>query len=233
MTRIVFLHIIFKYVSHLSELTPARLRYFFQLCNLNSGFRETLMLYPGRTKLDLSSSWISYQGFQVVSNLVSLRKLNLSMTSVSNTGLQLLFANLNLLEVLILDTTNISDAGLCNIGNLTSLKYLYLNFTNVSSVGLQYLSKLTSLQNLGLSKTKIDNDGLRHLGGLTSLRVLTIDFNNNISFAGLQHLVHLPNLDADAFAATHRIEGYQTFVKQLRENQEKQKAQKNAESSET
>jgi F-box/leucine-rich repeat protein 14 len=91
----------------------------------------------------------------------------------------------------------ITENGLQQLVKLTSLQELDLTYCEITDNGLQYLAQLTSLRVLDLSrentilKVKITDKGLQHLTTLTKLQQLSMEYCDNITNYGLQHLTKL------------------------------------------
>jgi hypothetical protein len=248
-TKIVFLHQIFKFVRSISNIEDGKsLRRFYQLTQVHSSFHECLLSFSGPRKMSffynkkindsvleqniviLTSSlqvlklgWTSITnlGLKHIANLASLVELNLSNTNITDSAIHHL-ANLKSLEILGLGWTKICGEGLPHLANLKSLVKLDLNFTCIRDS--RYLADFVALEIIDLNATGITDDGAKALGKIQSLREVWLD-ETNITDFGLQHLLHLPFLDPNkvhvSSTGVSQV-GLENFKKRLRENQQKQ-----------
>ncbi len=170
--------------TSLGRLTPRRLHELYaagtklddQAMNQLSGFTTLKALRLSNTEitdaalgalenlplqeLDVSEcSRITDAGMQPLSQVTTLRKLNLFKTRVSDVGIVPL-TSLSNLEWLNLDQTEITDMALNSVARLPSLKFLHLGSTAVSDAGMPELVDLNELEVLIVTRTQVSASGV-------------------------------------------------------------------------
>jgi Leucine-rich repeat (LRR) protein len=142
----------------------------------------------------ISGSRISDAGLAHLKGLTKLSDLSLQWMQVSDAGLMHLRGLTNLSE-LSLSGTNVSDAGLAHLSRLTNLSRLALGHTHISDAGLAHLKGLTKLSRLDFRHTQVSDAGLVHLRVMTNLRRVDLDYNTQVTDAGIRALKQaLPRL---------------------------------------
>jgi len=114
---------------------------------------------------------ISNSTIKVISNVSSLKRLDLSRTNITSDGLEPL-AHLEGLQELYLNDTPINDASIVHLARLPSLKILYLTGTKVSDAAVPYFENMRSLEHLELRDTGVTEIGVARIrASLTSCAV--------------------------------------------------------------
>lgn len=114
-------------------------------------------------ELDLSEcAQISDSAMGPLSEMKSLKKLNLWRVNLSDEGIEPLAGLMNL-ENLNLDNTRLSDDGLPLLSELTKLTFLHLGSTAISDAGLTHLKNLTALKDLIVTRTGVTQAGVDEL----------------------------------------------------------------------
>ncbi|KAJ0089965.1 hypothetical protein Patl1_14703 [Pistacia atlantica] len=143
--------------------------------------------------LDLSFNYISgcieNEGFERLSRLSNLEKLNLRGNNFNNNILSSL-AGLSSLKYLDLGENRFKEA--INIEGLHSLKVLDMSYNEIDT----FVSPkgLSNLELIDLSGNKLNNSILSSLGGFSSLKSLYLEdigLNGTIDLEGLQSLENL------------------------------------------
>ena len=116
---------------------------------------------------------ISDAGLEHVSNLASLRELEVRKTRITDAGLAHL-RKLTRLENLNCSDNRITSEGVRHFSALTELRSLDLSQTRIDDAALSHLSRMVHLEHLDLSRTWIAGQGLRHLHKLQSLRFVNL-----------------------------------------------------------
>ena len=112
-----------------------------------------------------------------ISNVTTLRKLDLANCAIQGEGLQ-------------------------HLAKLTSLRELNLTLTPVSDDALKHIGGLTELRILGLASTQCNGTGFAHLKALHKLENVNFHFTP-LNDAGLQAIGQVPISDRLWFAHTH------------------------------
>ena len=145
---------------------------------LNSAAPDVIRTLKNLKRLDLKESKISDFQLDYLSGLANLRELDLALTRISDVGLASL-RRLVALEKLDLTGARLTDAGRTVLVNLVNLREL--NLANTPS------SRFPNHKGVGDATLAV-------LGGLKNLERLNLS-RNNVSIAGLAHLVDLKNLE--------------------------------------
>lgn len=130
-------------------------------------------------RLDLSFTYVTDLGVQHLQQLPELEDLNLdTVEALTDAAANYLRANRSLRR-LVLRGIDITDVGMPYLAALTGLKSLDLSHTMVGDVGLESLPALSELEDLNLGGTRITGRNLNFLKLLPKLRKL--------NFGGIQH----------------------------------------------
>jgi hypothetical protein len=133
----------------------------------------------GRAKVvDLSSKPVGDSDLVLLEGLEALEDLDLSGTDVTDAGL-VHISDLTSLRKLnvgagLMKPSNLTDAGLEQLKNLHQLEQLVLSGAKITDDGLAQLAPLKNLQRLYLFQTRITDAGLEHLEGLQNLEILRV-----------------------------------------------------------
>lgn len=144
---------------------------------------------------------VSDAGFALgLSNLTEMETLDIAYFKlITNGGLSQLNKMGKLTDLDIGTCKKISDEGvrtLCGLGALTQLDASRCHKITDAGLGLLATS-LRNLNNLFLSKCRIGDEGLLNLAPLAhSLSLLDISGCENVTDAGMPHLVHLTSLNS-------------------------------------
>lgn len=120
-------------------------------------------------KLDLANCAIQGDGLQHISTLKGLRELNLTLTPVNDDALKHL-AGLTELRNLGLASTQCTGTGFTHLKSLTKLENVNFHFTPLNDAGLQAISQLPLSGRLWFAHTKFTDQGATHLKNLTQLK---------------------------------------------------------------
>ncbi|KAK6228611.1 hypothetical protein SCA6_000951 [Theobroma cacao] len=175
-------------------------------CVKNEGFAKLSSRLGNLEILDLSDNYLNDSILLSLSELSSLKCLNLAanvLTGTSHVNGFESFSRLSNLETLDLSGNSLKNSPLLHMGNLSSLKVLSLRRNNLGgTVRIHELNNLTNLKNLDLSDNRIESLRPLYQGNetelrLTSLEVLDLSWNllRNNTFAFLRGLSSLKSLD--------------------------------------
>lgn len=154
-------------------------------------------------EVSLARTWASNNDIERVVEIKSLKRLDLSFTYVSDAGIELL-QQLPQLEELTLDATEaITDAAASYLRANKRLRKLVLRGTDITDVGMPYLAALTGLKSLDLSHTMVGDVGLESLPALTELEELNLG-GTRITGINLNFLKLLPRLKKLSFNGIQR-----------------------------
>lgn len=125
-------------------------------------------------RLDLSLTYVSDRGLEILKSLEKLEELNLFAAEfITDTAISYLRGHPNLRK-LNLRGTDITDTSLRYIAELPALRSLDVSFTLISEVGLESLDTLVQLEELVVGANEIKGVGLNALRLLASLRTLSL-----------------------------------------------------------
>ncbi|KAK6233573.1 hypothetical protein QUC31_005979 [Theobroma cacao] len=175
-------------------------------CIENEGFAKLSSRLGNLEILDLSDNYLNDSILLSLSELSSLKYLNLAynvFTGTSHVNGFESFSRLSNLETLDLSWNSLKNSPLLHMGNLSSLKVLSLRRNNLGgTVRIHELNNLTNLKNLDLSDNRIESLRPLYQGNetelrLTSLEVLDLSWNllRKNTFAFLRGLSSLKSLD--------------------------------------
>jgi hypothetical protein len=154
-------------------------------------------------EVSLAGTWATDNDLARIVGIKTLKKLDLSFTFVSDRGVEML-QQLPQLEDLSLDTAEfITDAAASFLRADKQLKRLSLRGTDVTDISVQYLSVLTGLKALDISQTQIGDVGMDHLAAFAQLEELELG-GDKISGASLNVLKLLPKLRKLSFNGIQR-----------------------------
>lgn len=131
-------------------------------------------------KLDLANCAIQGDGLKHISSLKNLRELNLTLTPVNDDGLKHL-SGLTDLRTLGLASTQCTGTGFTHLKPLTKLENVNFHFTPLNDAGLQAISLLPLSGRLWFAHTKFTDEGASHLKNLTQLKRCGIGSANKAS----------------------------------------------------
>ncbi len=144
-------------------------------------------------EISLARTWAGDNDVRRITAIPGLKKLDLSFTYVTDKGIELL-PRLAALEELTLDTAEfISDAAMNHLRSNKRLRKLILRGTDITDVALPYIAELTALRVLDLSHTMLGDVGLESLPNLTELEILDLGATR-ITGINLPTLKLLPKL---------------------------------------
>lgn len=166
--------------------------------------------------LDIKQAPLSDQGLQCLSQIQTLKDLDLLSHSVSADGLEHL-KKLKKLETLKLNCENLSEKNLCSVASLPKLANLEITSADISTKALAALCSIRSLHNLGLFNSKIHSDANRILPS-SNLNEVALNYSTEITppillAFGKSNLSNLAlegqNLSAEHFQAISKIPNLQ------------------------
>lgn len=142
-------------------------------------------------ELDLSNIYLTRSDVNAISQLVHLKKLNLSKTGISSKALCFLLENMLSLESLNVSYTPIGDEGLIELRNHPQLKELNIESCLVTKLGMAHIQHLLNLESLNVSYNSIEDEGIEHLQYLRHLKILCAHFCH-ITSEGVSSIQDLP-----------------------------------------
>ncbi len=154
-------------------------------------------------EVSLARTWASDDNVERVTQIKTLKRLDLSFTYVTDVGIQHL-QQLPELEDLTLDAAEaITDAAASYLRASKRLRRLVLRGTDITDVGMPYLAALTGLKSLDLSHTMVGDVGLESLPALSELEELNLG-GTRITGTNLNFLKLLPKLKKLSFSGIQR-----------------------------
>ncbi|XP_040943996.1 receptor-like protein 45 isoform X2 [Gossypium hirsutum] len=178
----------------------------------NEGFGKLSSTLSNLEILDLSFNYLNDSILLSLSELSSLRYLDLSRNKFEGSGHQRGLNNLSNLKYLDLSWNRIESISNKGLNNLTNLKYLDLSWNRIESIsnkdGTQL--RLTNLEELDLSGNLFRNNTISFPQGLSSLKSLTLsnnDLQGSLDTKGLSNLTNLKKLNLGG----DQIESFQSF----------------------
>lgn len=157
-------------------------------------------------EVSLARTWAGDNDLGPIVALKGLKKLDLSFTYVTDKGIELL-PRLSGLEELNLDTAEfITDAALNHLRANKRLRKLVLRGTDVTDVGMPYVGELTALRSLDLSQSMLGDVGIESLPSLTELEELDLG-GTRITGINFHLLKLLPKLKRLNFKGIQRRNG--------------------------
>jgi hypothetical protein len=153
--------------------------------------------------VSLARTWASDDDVERLTQIKTIKRLDLSFTYVTDAGVQHL-QDLPELEDLTLDTVEaLTDAAASYLRADKKLRRLVLRGTDITDVGMPYLAALTGLKSLDLSHTMIGDVGLESLPALSELEELNLG-GTRITGANLNFLKLLRKLRRLSFSGIQR-----------------------------
>ena len=149
---------------------------------------------PSTQVVRLSGPGINDTGLDALTNLTSLKRLDLTDSAITDDVLNHV-SELTNLEVLILRRTGITDDGLAAISDLPKLRAIDLRNSNISDPGVEHLAKIKTLIDIQLEKSKVTDEGAAHLKGLP-LKSINLNYCTSISNPTLEVLGGIPTLES-------------------------------------
>jgi len=104
-------------------------------------------------------------------------------------------SELTSLKRLNVHSSEITDEGLEELLALQNLEELKLGRTQVTTEGMSILQNLPCLRRLDVSATEVDNDGVREIAQIPTLEALYLDFCREVSDYGLAPLLDVEPLE--------------------------------------
>ncbi|KAG1713042.1 hypothetical protein DVH05_000770 [Phytophthora capsici] len=144
-------------------------------------------------ELELRKCRIMKRGFQFISHLQHLERLELAETALTDFGLMEICNGASNLKALNISNTEISDNGTTGLAKLKELRILRLDAPGITNRALANLSFLSGLERLDLFGASITDNGLMHLVPLHKLQELSI-CGGNIGDRGVGLISKLTSL---------------------------------------
>ncbi|KAL3670149.1 hypothetical protein V7S43_004464 [Phytophthora oleae] len=144
-------------------------------------------------ELELRKCRIMKRGFQFISRLKHLERLELAETALTDFGLMEICNGVRSLKALNISNTEISDNGAAGLAKLKELRILRLDAPGITNRALANLSFLSGLEKLDLFGANITDNGLMHLVPLHKLQELSI-CGGNIGDRGVGLMSKLTSL---------------------------------------
>ncbi|MBS0265276.1 MAG: hypothetical protein JSS02_25305 [Planctomycetes bacterium] len=143
-------------------------------------------------QLDLERTSVTDSGLLGIAGLPLLEDLIFSETPIDGSGLRAI-PKTSHIALIILSETRVNDAGVAHILACNKLRALYLNDTLVTDDCLRYICRMSNLEELSLAGTAVKGTGFRDCKDLKHLRYLSLD-RTKITDVELQYLVGLAGL---------------------------------------
>lgn len=157
-------------------------------------------------EVSLARTWTGDNDLQRIIGMRGLKKLDLSFTYVTDKGIELI-PQLKELEELTLDTAEfITDAAMNHLRANKRLRKLVLRGTDITDVALPYIGELHALRSLDLSHSMLGDVGIESLASLTELEELDLG-GTRITGINLHFLKLLPKLKRLNFKGIQRRNG--------------------------
>jgi len=137
--------------------------------------------------VDLHQTKPSASDFERLSQITTLRTLDLRRVDTLTRGALVQLSALQNLEQLTLDELKIGDDELLLLGGMPSLSSLSVIQTRIQGSGFAALARLPAFKELVIGYTPLDDDGLRVIAELPHLEVLRLA-PSNVTDAGIKHL---------------------------------------------
>ncbi|CAI5728408.1 unnamed protein product [Hyaloperonospora brassicae] len=144
-------------------------------------------------ELELRKCHILKRGFEYISRLKKLAKLDLGETSLTDAALVEICNGVSSLKALNISNTAVSDNGTFGLARLKKLRTLHLDTQEITNRALADVCFLPQLERLDLFGANITDDGLLYLVQLHELRELTI-CGGNVSDHGVEVISKLASL---------------------------------------
>jgi Leucine-rich repeat (LRR) protein len=154
-------------------------------------------------EISLARTWANDADVERLTEVKTLKRLDLSLTYVSDRGLERVRRLEQLEDLNLYAAEFITDAALAFLRGHRQLKTLNLRGTDVTDTSLAYIAALPNLKALDISFTQITDVGLEHLAALALLEDLNLG-GNKISGVGLHVLKLLPKLKKLSFYGIQR-----------------------------
>lgn len=154
-------------------------------------------------EISLARTWATDADIERLTEVKTLKRLDLSLTYVSDRGVERVKRLEQLEDLNLYAAEFITDAALAFLRGHRRLETLNLRGTDVTDTSLAYIAALPSLKALDISFTQITDVGLEHLAPLARLEDLNLG-GNKISGVGLHVLKLLPNLKRLSFYGIQR-----------------------------
>lgn len=151
---------------------------------------------PNIQKLLISDSiHLTEKALKSISQLKSLKILELKNLSLPNRGFECLNAMSNLTSLTLNGLDQLTDESLSFLPALSNLQYLGISrCPGVTDEGLKNLRSLKNLVSLDLSWNRYTGGGFANLSGLTELKQINLSNSKRLRDRGLIHFKGLANL---------------------------------------
>ena len=154
-------------------------------------------------EVSLARTWASDEDVARITQIKTIKKLDLAFTYVTDAGVEQLH-ELPALEDLSLETVEaLTDAAASYLRADKTLRRLVLRGTDITDVGMPYLAALTALKSLDLSHTMVGDVGLESLPALSELEDLNLG-GTRITGINLNFLKLVPKLKKLSFDGIQR-----------------------------
>jgi len=173
-------------------------------------FNQLEQLNLDGCRSSVPASYVGYTGVsgETLLGLTKLRKLHLKWNPVTDVSLQIIAGLQNLTHLDLGECHGMTETGILALTQLKELQVLDLERTMVSVESLSDLIHLTHLTSLSLrSCSEINDLCLILLTELHWLRELNLGKLNNITDAGVRHLIRLQHLQILDLAYCTRLDG--------------------------
>jgi serine/threonine protein kinase len=158
--------------------------------NIDDEFLSELRSLDSLIGVDLYSCKFSEAGFELLSEVESLRYVHAPDTHVTDKAVASLAALPRLRQLTVTGTKLTNDAIRPFDGN-RSLKVLRLGGTDISDEALKYIGSMSNLYDLNLTGCQITDAGIKHLSSMNSLRILRLS-QTQITAKSLDYLAACP-----------------------------------------
>ncbi|CAI5740397.1 unnamed protein product [Peronospora destructor] len=177
-------------LQYLTELQELELR----TCRIMKRGFQLISRLKYLERLDLGETCLTdNELLEICNGSRNLKALNISDTEISDNGTFGL-AKLIELRVLHLDTKLVTSRALANVSFLSQLEKLDLFGANITDNGLLHLVRLHKLQELSICGGSISDRGVGIISKLTSLTSLNLSQNRNIRTKSMFYLRSLTGL---------------------------------------
>jgi hypothetical protein len=154
-------------------------------------------------EVSLARTWATDNDVDLVSEIKTIKRLDLSHTYVTDRGIKQL-AQLQQLEELTLNTSEfVTDAAMSHLRANPALRKLIVRGVDITDAGMPYVARLSGLRYLDLSHTMLGDVGLEHLPELSQLEELRLG-GDMITGLNLNFLKLLPKLKKLSFNGIQR-----------------------------
>jgi internalin A len=161
-------------------------------CGINGIGAKYISQLSTLRSLDLVGNKIGENGAKYISRLSSLTSLDLYANYIGDLGAKYI-SNLSGLTTLNLGRNEIGDQGIEYITRLSNLTSLEFGGNEIGARGVEYISRLSALTSLELGDTEIGDQGIKYISQLTSLNWLGL-YKSKIGNKGAEYISQLSAL---------------------------------------